>query len=303
MDIKVIPFSTDFAEDYVDLTKRAFTAVSNSESPTDTVEYTKHLNGDTNPAGPSWCAIAMEGSQCVGSVMALPMSFPGKIGYQIGGFFVDKNHQGKGLGTKLLTELTSTLKNKPDSFIYTFPNSRSIDVFYKIGYKSMERVPTYILPWKMGLMKLEIASPSEVSFEKMNCVDTSGLIRDIKFIHWRYCGPGTDARYKFLIKRTNEHIDFVLVITNHKFRNIQFTVIVDIITSSPHFYPVAIRAAQCLRKFTYINTNIPNSYLPFIKVSIPEKVNPRPVFLLAYPSSNIDTGIAQWIMTGDWFGF
>ena len=303
MNIKVSQFSPDYAEILIDLTNRAFKAFSKGVSPKDTVEFIRHLNGDSNPAGPAWCAMALEDDQCIGNVTAIPMRFIGKRGYQIGGFFVDQKHQRKGIGKDLLFEITSELNKKPNAFIYTFPNLRSIEIFYRMGYKFVAKIPTYILPWKRGTSDLEIKSPSEKLIEKVKVFHSGGIIRDTKFFEWRYCGPGADTRYKFITGRSNASIDFVAVITNHQFNKIPFIVLVDILASSPKYFQAAFRAAQGQGKLTYVNTNIPKRYLPFFRVSIPDRVNPRPVNLLVYPGDFDGRKISEGIITGDWLGF
>ena len=150
---------------------------------------------------------------------------------------------------------------------------------------------------------MEIKSPSEKIIEKVKVFDSGGIIRDRQFFEWRYCGPGADTRYKFLIGRSNESIDFVAVITNHQFNKIPFTVLVDILASSPKYFRSAFRAAQGQGKLTYVNINVPKSWLPCVRARIPDRMNPRPVNLLVYPGTFDVRKSCEGIITGDWLGF
>ena len=303
MNIEISQFSPDKADILLDLTKRAFKSISVDSSPKETIESIRRFNGKANPAGLSICATAYAESQCIGNVTAIPIRFPAKTGYQIGGFFVDQKYQGRGLGEKLLLEITCALREKKDSFIYTLVKSRPIGVFYKLGYRFVSRIPTYILPWKKRNNILEAIEPNKISIENLKGFGSGGVVRDQSFFNWRYCGPGFENRYKFLVGKSENKIEFVVITSNHSFKGITFNIIVDILASSPVTFRKAISACQKLGKMVYINTNAPRDYLPFVKVLIPERFNPRSVYLLVYPGDfNLGT-ISQGIITGDWFGF
>ena len=303
MKIEVSQFSSENADILFGLSNSAFKSISVDFRPKESIEFIRHLNGKANPAGLSICAVAFEESQCVGNVTAIPIRFLGKTGYQIGGFFVDQKYQGRGLGKKLLLEITYALREKKDTFIYTFPNARSIGIFYKLGYRLISRIPTYIFPWKKGNNILEAIEPKEISIENLEGFGKGGIIRDQSFFNWRYCGPGSENRYKFLIGKVENKLDFVVITSKHNFKRITFTIIVDILASSTITFLKAINAAQKLGKMVYMNTNAPHEYLPFARVPIPERFNQRSVYLLVYPGDFNSGSISQGIITGDWFGF
>jgi len=107
------------------------------------------VHGAKNPAGRAWIAVAREDDRAVGSAAALPARFARKdgrilIGWQVGTFVVDAAQQRKGIGTALLAALSGALKDRPDSFLYSYPNRRSIPVFERHGYSRKGRTPTRI---------------------------------------------------------------------------------------------------------------------------------------------------------------
>ncbi len=307
MNIDVSVFSKDQAGILLHLITRAFQSIPIGARPQETVESILHFNGVDNPAGPSICATAYERNTPIGIVTAMPMRFSSMTGYQVGGFFVDESHQGQGIGKQLLLEITSTLRKNSSSFVYTFPNSRSIGVFYKLGYVLSEKIPTYIIPNYMFSSKTTIPRTainySLLRPELFKGQTSNGIIKDELFFNWRYCNSFNKENYKFVLKKINDKILSICVLRKHKFKGVNFNVLVDIFATTKPEFTNAIFECRKLGKPLYINAKIPRSYLPLLTLQVPDRFNPRPLHLLIYPN-DLNTDLRyRGIMTGDWFGF
>ena len=149
-NIQVAEFAASHSEQIAQITAAAYANIPESQRPVaaDVVAIAKLL-GDENPAGRSIVAIAFIDNEPVGCCVGIANRYRTVMGtvltaYHIGFFFVSAKSQGKGVGRLLLDALTRYLIPIPNSFIYSFPNARSIPVFRKLGYSSVSRLPTWI---------------------------------------------------------------------------------------------------------------------------------------------------------------
>lgn len=342
VNIDVSIFDPSMAPALAGLAQRAFSAVSEGAQPALQPTFAAHLLGSSNPAGQTLAAWARKGEELLGSLVGLPVRYRcsnGSVvtGYQIGFYFVDQCAQGQGIGSGLLTALTAALTQNQDSFIYTFPNSRSIGRFYKHGFEQVGSIPTYIypscassfLPWKNrttiscvvegSACTCSYVDPSTAhQLVRENCLEVSGcagFIRDAAYFAWRYGSEDAGQRYRFAVCQARDgDIRFLLVLSRHCFSGIPFTIAVDLFSKDIFgTYTPAIRAARGLgsNPFVYANTNLglfraDHSFgLPF-GIRVPHALNPRPVELLYYPAGALITreelhsGV---VLTADWLGF
>ncbi|HDP35745.1 MAG TPA: hypothetical protein ENN29_11630 [Candidatus Hydrogenedentes bacterium] len=142
-----------------------------------------------------------------------------------------------------------------------------------------------------------------------------GLIRDAAFFEWRYCDAEADKRYRFVLCRAKEERPtFLLVLAQHKFSGIPFTILVDVLSLDlSQVYRPAVKVARLIggSPIVYANTNLgclaptPRHALPH-GVRIPRIVNPRPVELMRFPSDTVlprEDLAKSPFLTGDWMGF
>lgn len=341
MKIDVVLFDRSLAPGIAALAQRAFAEVSGDAQPALSTQLTENFLGP-NPAGCSKVALACEGDDIVGSLAAVPARFlrgDGQvmIGYQIGFFFVDRLAQGKGIGTSLLAELTAAFRDRDDAFLYTFPNARSIGRFDRLGYERIYSIPTYLyfptpvdISWrirtrnkteKRGIRPYEAvfvaAADARRHARELFATATLhvGLIRDAAFFEWRYCDAEADKRYRFVLCRTKEERPaFLLVLAQHTFSGIPFTILVDVLSSDPsQVYRYAVKVARLMGRspMVYANTNL-GALAPAPRhallqgVRIPRVVNPRPVELMRFPADAVMPRKdleKSLFLTGDWMGF
>ena len=341
LDFEVLPFEAEHAKVFLELAGQAYVDLPSHAQTQDTVPYVEHIYGASNPAGHSMVALARSGDQIVGSLAALPYRFgldDGSlaVGYQIGAFVVSHQFQRRGIGKRLLEELTSELTTKDDRFIFTFPNDRSIPLFFRLGYVHVRFVPTYaILPslrssirrdrervrdpqtgaWKFTTITLDEFKASSSSGGSPD--DSLGLIRDAEYFRWRFCGPDSAQPYRFVLARSEEgNSEFVVILKTHSFNGIRFIVLVDISAPSVFsIYPAAVRIARAVGRtmgiwFVYVNSNILQLRSKLgkapLSVSVPTKLNPRPIELLMYPHGNEAVGRTldgSVVLTADWLSF
>jgi GNAT superfamily N-acetyltransferase len=340
--IEISVFDPSYAPAMARVAQRAFAEIPEQAQPSLTADFVAHILGVSNPAGSSRVALAYEEGEVLGSVAAIPTRFrrqDGRVvtGNQVGFFFVDHRAQGRGFGAALLAELTATIRDDADSFIYTFPNPRSIGLFDNYGYERVASIPTYVYPttprailarmtakkvlrerggrvWEFESLDAGAAERSAHEFPAEPARDV-GLIRDGAYFAWRYCGTDADKRYRFVLCRAEEeHEWFLLVLAHHRFSGIRFAIVADVLSADlPYAYGRAVQAARLMgdSAFVYANTNLKRipgaraSALP-IGVPIPCTANPRPVELLAFgragalPREELAAGA---VMTADWMGF
>jgi predicted N-acetyltransferase YhbS len=328
------------------LARRAFHDVAEGARPDQAPEFISHILGPLNPGGPSRLALARDESGVLGCLAAIPFRFRKAnareiIGYQIGYFFVDHDAQGKGVGSALLSGLTEDLQGDPSSFVYTFPNPRSIGRFDRLGYSRVGEIPTILYPvfsrlrrkmsairdragctWQLEVIDSETAARiAQSAFAVMP--KTVGFRRDSASFTWRTCGPGANSRYRFALCRTVRvggespsecETCFIVVLAEHRMLGIPFTIVVDILSIDlACHYDAVIRAAGILGNspLVYVNSNLhqltssSSGSHPF-GISVPNSVNPRPVELLMLSEEGCvhPSELAKSLFfTADWMGF
>jgi predicted N-acetyltransferase YhbS len=316
-----------------DLARRAFAGVRRGARPDQGAGFIAHLLGPSNPAGVARVALAHDagaGGRALGSLVAIPARFrrrDGRVvtGYQVGYFFVDHRGQGQGVGTALLAGLTAALRSEPDSFVYTFPNPRSIGHFDRFGYERVASIPTYLYPpAPVARGDVRDAAGREWTIESVGAAAAArvaatdvaplppepGFTRDVEHFAWRYCGPESGARYRFAVCRARDGGEvFVAVLARHRLLGAPFTVLVDVLSADlACHYVAAVRVAGRARGRApvYANTNLARAARRPPGLPVPRLVNPRPVELLKLPGEG---GVSRAelagsvVITGDWLGF
>jgi predicted N-acetyltransferase YhbS len=328
------------------LARRAFHDVAEGARPDQEPEFISHILGPSNPGGSSRLALARDESGVLGCLAAIPFRFrrveaAEAIGYQIGYYFVDHDAQGRGVGSALLAGLTEDLRGNPSSFVYTFPNPRSIGRFDRLGYRRVGEIPTMLYPafsklrrkrsaihdaagntWQFELIDAEAAARiAESDFSTTH--EIVGFRRDSASFVWRTCGPGADSRYRFALcrmlraggKTPGEYETcFIVVLAEHRMSGVPFTIVVDVLSMDlASHYDAVIRVAGILghSPLVYANSNLhklPSSRsrtYPF-GISVPNFVNPRPVeLLMLFEEGCVHTSelMESLFLTADWMGF
>lgn len=177
---------------------------------------------------------------------------------------VSEAARGKGVFRKLADYATTQLQQSDVSFIYTFPNKKSIHTFIKYnGYRKIETLSTFVLPIATstilsskvsfaGLHKLlgsifdllyapwipktkqgysfqceEKMSPQMVSvFEQFNRNFKNKLTRDVNYLTWRFEKKPHGKTYFFTASKNNEKVA-VLVISVEDLLGSKAAVILD----------------------------------------------------------------------------
>ena len=323
--VEVSPFEPHHAEIQVDVVRRAYANIAESARPKESAAYVNHIQGATNPAGRSWIAIASEGGEPVGSMAAVPARFVRRdgrtvIGWQISRNVVDAAHQRKGIGGKLLDELSAALKGREDGFLYGYPNRQAMAVLERHGYYRVGKTPTRIfLPARgpgRGWETRQIARedvPAALAAIPAPAMPPAGFLRDAAYFEWRFCASEAEGRYRFLHCREREDgTEFVIALARHRFAGLSFGVLAD---ACPDVLGsqlgTAVRASLAEGRKTgsfllYATATIRPGSRPPWSVTIPESRDPRPVWLLIHEETKVVSAeeVAEsLVMTADWGGF
>lgn len=310
--ISIINFNEEQAQDIVDITADSFKNVDVQHRPLkiDTKKIIRTFSA-INPGGISIIAYVVIDGKRQACCAAIPFRIMNNgielIGYQIGSFFVGSKYHGIGLGTKLLKELSKYFDST--NFIFSYPNSRSINIFNKNGYEVTENVPTYIyitaISKILSFNSICTDIVKNISYEEVINTyvwpeECEGLIKDKSDFIWKYFEE--DGKYKFYsvnVKSTKA----LVVIVEHHFMGIKFNIIKDIYCNENDKYEDIIK--NLARNFSilsiiYINSSrIKNNELSFIR--IPNSINPRPIRLVNRGLNK--TTIKFDTITSDWMGF
>lgn len=332
LSVEVSPFEERHAEAQLELVRSAFSGVSEGARPKETADSLRHIHGAANPAGRAWLAFARRAGQLAGSVAAVPYRFlrrDGAVvtGWQIGTFVVDAAAQGQGIGRALLAGLTAEVERLPDSFVYSYPNRRSIAVFDRHGYRRLGSVPTRIHPPWPGpgaawtVRRIEAREvPDELSRLAPAEPPPPGFVRDAPYFVWRFCGPAADERYRFVACRGPSGRDgLVVALASHRFLGLRFGVLADAcpdVLDRQHGIAVRAAGAEARRDgawLLYVNSNVgrlgggrarPRG-VPW-SLPVPDARNPRPIELL-YHAPGAAVGpeelAGSLALTADWGGF
>jgi predicted N-acetyltransferase YhbS len=332
LNVEVTPFEDRHAEDQLELVRSAFSIVPEAARPKESVDSLRHIHGEANPAGRAWMAFARREGRAVGSVAAVPYRFrrldaATVTGWQIGTFAVDASVQRQGLGRALLDALTATLERLPESFVYTYPNRRSIAVFDRHGYQRLGSIPTRIHPPWPGpasgwtARRIEAREvPAELAQLAPPDPPPPGFVRDAAYFRWRFCGPGAEERYRFVACRgASGREGLVVALASHRFLGLRFGVLADACPDVlDRHYGVALRAAGAEARragawLLYVNSNVRRlgagrarpARVPW-SLPVPGARNPRPIELLYHPRGarvGAEELAGSLAMTADWGGF
>lgn len=334
LSVEVSLFEDRHAEAQLELVRSAFSGVPEGARPKETVETLRHMHGEANPAGRAWLAFARRDGRGVGSVAAVPYRFRRRdgatlTGWQIGTFVVDASAQRQGVGRALLDALTARLETLPESFVYTYPNPRSIGVFDRHGYQRLASVPTRIHPpWPRpgpaagwSVRRIEAREvPAELAQLAAPDPPPPGFVRDARYFAWRFCGPSAAGRYRFVACRgPSGREGLVVALASHHFVGLRFGVLADAFPDVlDRHYGIALRAAGAEARragawLLYVNSNVRRlgagrarpARVPW-SVPIPDSRNPRPVVLLYHPRGaavGAEELAGSLAMTADWGGF
>jgi GNAT superfamily N-acetyltransferase len=308
--VDVVEFAPEHASHIAAITTSAFANIAEAQRPVGlSVDTISTWLGPGNPAGRSTVAMATVGDRPAGCCVGMANRFRTTAGrvltaHHIGFFFVSADVQGKGVGRRMLEQLTAHLTRIPDSFIYSFPNARSIPVFRKLGYASVTRLPTTIVPKHVVPRGARTQSPGAGLPTWTYDYQGVGFLRDREVFQWRYNVPG---RYS-LLEIKGAQRSCLAVLTVHRFAGVQFTVLVDIFSARiAEDVPAVLQEVRGVReggRLCYVTTNLLQGLLP-LRASVPGALNPRPVELLLWPNALItrDDLASVPYLTGDWLGF
>ncbi|HEX5041523.1 MAG TPA: GNAT family N-acetyltransferase [Candidatus Polarisedimenticolaceae bacterium] len=310
LQVEVVEFAQEHASQIAAITRSAYANIAEAQRPVDlSVETISTWLGPGNPAGRSTVAIATVGDRPAGCCVGMANRFRTSAGrvvtaHHIGFFFVSADAQGQGVGRAMLEQLTAHLSGIPGSFVYSFPNARSIPLFRKLGYASVLRLPTTIVPKRI----LPGAAGSEIpgADRSRSIIDYHGpgFLRNGEVFAWRYGVPG---RYR-LVEIESGQGACLAVLASHRFAGVRFTVLVDIFSANipedVHAVLQAVRAVRDGARLCYLTTNLLRGLLP-LRASVPDALNPRPVELVLWPNALVthDDLRAVPYFTGDWLGF
>lgn len=345
---KIGPFQPDHAEVYLELQRRAYSRAPAHSRPRDSAAFLKHVQGAANPAGITRIAAAHSNDECIGSLAAMPVRFRtasggNATGYRIDYWVVDPAHQGKGIGRRLLAELTESLAPVETAFVYSLPGQRSFDAFKNMGYVPVTSVPTFLyatgypllripknrisvpIPdqetgaWEAEFMDLErVRELFQDRLDRKEDLEI-GFVRDQAYFTWRYLEPDPLRNYLYVVCRREKGEGFlVVVLARHCLRGLSFTILVDWYSNPPcQGFPVAIKAARLGARqgrdlLVYTTTNAARlSRTPTVRsapfgFSVPSRFNPRIVELVLYSESRAikkEDLAKSLVTTGDWMGF
>ena len=331
LTVDVSTFEDRHAELQVELGARAFAGVPEGARPKETPAFVGHIHGESNPAGAARLAFTRDGDRVVGSVAGVPYRFRRRdgtlvTGWQIGTFVVDQAVQRQGIGARMLNALTAELRRLPDSFVYSYPNGRSIPVFDRNGYVRVQTVPTRIYlpgPGAPAGFEARRIPASEVPSALAALAPTegpAGFVRDARYFQWRFLGPDAERRYRFLLCRARDSCaGFVLALARHRFAGLSFGVVADACPDVlDRWWGAALRAARGEARgegawLLYANTNVERlgaarerpGAVPW-SVTVPDGRNPRPIVLVLHAAGGAADPAevaASLAMTADWGGF
>lgn len=272
-----------------------------------------------NPFGRSFVTVARTGDRWVGAISAIPTRLiRGSIvqeAFQIGDFMVDAEKQGQGIGFRILKDLTRCLAGSGRP-VYTFPNSRSIGLFLKQGYRELRRLPSTLFAIVPGVQFLKRDAHAEdvplgdaaALADKLALTDSQPmcLLKDGAYLRWRYAGIRDPSAYRFTVMTPQSGTDEqLLVSTRYRFKGMPFLVLLDVIPRKRH-ESIGLTHLQggLSLGFGHRERDLAD-FRPRVRMDVPGRFDPRPMRLLVPPN---DEGSAElfsacYFTTGDSMGF
>lgn len=284
---------------------------------------------EANPAGNSLLTTIEENGIWIGAISAIitDLILPDgshRKAYQIGDFMVDPSQQGRGLGGKLLRDLTRFLAQRGDC-VYTFPNIRSIGVFLKQAYLELRSIPLVMYPlWPASLVPgLRFGSktrawevPHEEACRLADQLLTASprargaIAKSGAYLQWRYERMRDPDNYRLLVvEKSGSSSPTVVVWSPFRYRGIMCQVVVDVIGNPGNPPPLCAAARHGMRERALIGVHNMERRsgwsLPPLSIRIPRRYDPRPARLLVPPDDRLSAGIFSMcdFTTGDWMGF
>ena len=274
---------------------------------------------ETNPSGKSLITVARLEDRWVGAVSAIPTNLVRnssvRTSLQIGDFMVDAEQQGQGIGFRMLEDLTRCLAQS-DRRVYTFPNSRSIGLFLKQGYRELKRLPSTLFGLVPGLPLLKRGVHSEdlvladaaAVADKLARAGTlpTSLLKDGAYLRWRYSEIRAPAQYRFTVIRPRSgQGEQLLVSTRYRFKGIPFVVLLDVIPRKRHErISLTHLSGGWSLGFGHRERDLAD-FRPRAGIEASDRFDPRPMRLLVPPQ---DDGSAElfsecYFTTADSMGF
>ena len=336
---KVMPFDDAHSAAHMRLIARAYANIPEHARPTHDEAFQRRMHDDSNPAGRSLVASAWDGEEEAGMMSMVPARFrtlDGRLltGYQATALVVDPAVRGglNRIAYRLSQAVVETVTGREQSFLYAYPNQRSIGITARMGGVLVNSVPTCLFPGirLSGSIDGVLTGPDGLRWDLKRVRDPvevrdvipedpqggpPGFIRDRAYFEWRFGGPAA-PRYTFVSCQASDPRDsFVIACAEHRMKGFPFTVLVDGYPASflRHF-STAIRAASVAAgrrgpRVVYVSTNLRSIDVGARErfprgIAVPERFHPRPMNLLLYPGSlAFEEFGASLAMTGDWLGF
>lgn len=295
---------------------------------------------ENNPAGTPVLALARKGDTWAGAVAAIPFRMldernGGFMAYQISDIMVAPAYRRRGIFSRLLKLLTDHLARSSRSVVFVFPNRRSAPGAINCGYRSAGVLPTVIgIPGPAftfcrldanGKVYRKFGQPwaryREVDREEAARIiggrDTvlPRLVRDGDYLKWRYFQPPGEEKFQFwAIEPVAAGEAFIAVTTRHRYGKREFTVFLETLPQDggdQRTLAAALLLALGRKQgagLLYTNETIRGGLLsPAWGLSLPHRLNPRPIELLIYPrpgNSELEKNFLRArFTTADWLGF
>lgn len=281
-----------------------------------------------NPAGNSILTIIEEGGVWIGAISAIATDIALPDGsavtaYQIGDFMVDPKQQGRGLGGKLLRELTRFLVEN-GLRVYTFPNTRSVGVFLKQSYVEIRSIPMVVYPLlpaaaargltlggKIMVRDVSIDVAGKIADELLASSSMRGIIaKSGDYLAWRYSRMRDSRDYCFsIVERADRDAPSLVVWSPFRYHRVTIQVVVDVISDPRYPPPLCEVAGKGMRRGALLGLNNvesgPGWSLPAFSIRVPRKYDPRPARLLVPPNDPASARLFSdcRFTTGDWMGF
>jgi Acetyltransferase (GNAT) domain len=295
-----------------------------------------------NPFGEACFAAARDQDILIGSLAAIPFSVAIDdnhtfTAYQISVAMISPQYRRQGIFRRIIHLLTEHLEEKLNSFIFTFPNKRSLPGFIKDGYMRSSTIPTRLyFPspfWNLSSYYSNGAFIIRPGKRKFHCRKISlesarkklinytpafpHLIKGGDYLKWRYFQPSDSDHFHFhhLTGHSGDE-NILLISTEHRYGKRVFTVLLEVFNllrpgEEPYFLPGLLMKLTPRRGLPLLYTN--ESHLktsifsPTWSISLPDFVNPRPIDLLirSLPKSEkLENYFLQLdFATADWLGF
>ena len=283
---------------------------------------------ECNPSGKSLVTVAEHDGTWAGVIAAIPTTLICRNGtreraYQIGDFMVHPDWQGHGLGEALLLQLTEAL-DRLQAPVYTFPNTRSINIFLRKGYRELRSLRTTVFPLLPAAIlnrslfhrdgrgrEISLGSACEIADDLVRAPRARGSIeKSGAYLRWRYGLIRDPQDFVFsLFGAAAGEPRALSVWSRFRYRCVPIQVLVDHVESPEGRIPIGPVAWQGMRRGAWIGAcNLEDSEAssaPLLSVRMPTRFDPRPGRLLIRAEDGASAKLFSEcrFATGDWMGF